>query len=93
MEQFLKGHKVKDFVTKGSSLKFCLVAEGRADLYPRFVPTYEWDTAAAHAILLQSGGDIIDVETGVRLAYGKQDRKFLNGHLITGSNTILNSLK
>ena len=47
---FLKGHKVKDYVIRGSSLKFCMVADGQAHLYPRFVPTYEWDTAAAHAI-------------------------------------------
>ena len=42
----------------GSSIKICLIAEGLADIYVRFFPTYEWDTAAAHAILLASGGDI-----------------------------------
>jgi 3'(2'), 5'-bisphosphate nucleotidase len=46
----------------GSSLKFCLVAEGRADFYPRLGPTSEWDTAAAHAIVLAAGGKIVTLE-------------------------------
>ena len=45
----------------GSSLKICLIAEGNADLYPRFMPTSEWDTAAAHAVLAAAGGDIFDL--------------------------------
>lgn len=93
MQAYLDGMVVKDFITRGSSLKFCLVAQGLADLYPRFVPTYEWDTAAAHAILLESGGDIIDYQTNERLTYGKADKDYRNGHLITGSNEMLKALK
>ncbi len=54
--------------TVGSSLKFCRVAEGHADLYPRFGPTSEWDTAAAHAIVLEAGGTVCDLE-GDELRY------------------------
>ena len=49
-----------EVVTMGSSLKICLLAEGKADLYPRQTPTCEWDTAAAHAVLAGSGGEIFD---------------------------------
>lgn len=91
-KEFLKNHKIQKFTTRGSSLKFCLVADGTAHLYPRFIPTYEWDTAAAHAILLQVGGDIIDFETKSRLAYGKFDKNYLNGSLVTGTNTVLKLL-
>ena len=49
-------HEAVDFISAGSSLKFCLLAEGRADTYPRFGPTMEWDTAAAHAVLRFAGG-------------------------------------
>jgi 3'(2'), 5'-bisphosphate nucleotidase len=44
----------------GSSLKFCLIAEGKADVYPRLGPTSEWDTAAAHAVVLGAGGQVVD---------------------------------
>ncbi|MES2903125.1 MAG: 3'(2'),5'-bisphosphate nucleotidase CysQ [Pseudomonadota bacterium] len=64
-----------DYVSVGSSLKFCLVAEGRADIYPRLSPTSEWDTAAGHAILLAAGGRV-DGPDGSPLAYGK--KAFLN---------------
>ena len=59
-----------DHVSIGSSLKFCIVAEGRADIYPRLSPTSEWDTAAGHAILLAAGGRV-DGPDGAPLAYGK----------------------
>lgn len=62
-------------VSIGSSLKFCIVAEGRADIYPRLSPTSEWDTAAGHAVLLGAGG-IVDGPDGSPLKYGK--RAFLN---------------
>lgn len=62
-------------VSVGSSLKFCIVAEGRADIYPRLSPTSEWDTAAGHAILVAAGGRV-DAPDGTPLAYGK--RAFLN---------------
>lgn len=63
------------YVSVGSSLKFCLVAEGRADIYPRLSPTSEWDTAAGHAVLLAAGGRV-DGPDGAPLAYGKT--AFLN---------------
>ena len=56
----------------GSSLKFCLVAEGKADFYPRLVPTMEWDTAAAQCILETAGGYLVDL-SGRRLLYNKDD--------------------
>lgn len=62
-------------VSIGSSLKFCIVAEGQADIYPRLSPTSEWDTAAGHAILLAAGG-LVDGPDGRALHYGK--RAFLN---------------
>jgi 3'(2'), 5'-bisphosphate nucleotidase len=64
-----------DYVGIGSSLKFCIVAEGKADIYPRLAPTSEWDTAAAHAVLLAAGGRV-DGPDGEALRYGKH--AFLN---------------
>jgi 3'(2'), 5'-bisphosphate nucleotidase len=64
-----------DYVSVGSSLKFCILAEGRADIYPRAAPTCEWDTAAGHAVLLAAGG-IVDGPDGSALQYGKP--AFLN---------------
>ena len=62
-----------EIVSKGSSLKFCLIAEGKADIYPRFAPTMEWDTAAAHAICKASGFSIIGEDTKEELTYNKQN--------------------
>lgn len=66
LEQWLASAKEKfpdlEIVTMGSSLKICLVAEGKADIYPRLAPTSEWDTAAAHAILEAAGGVLTDTE-------------------------------
>jgi 3'(2'), 5'-bisphosphate nucleotidase len=62
-------------VSIGSSLKFCIVAEGRADIYPRLSPTCEWDTAAGHAVLLAAGGRVDGLD-GTPLTYGKT--AFLN---------------
>lgn len=71
-----------DYLAIGSSLKFCVVAEARADIYPRLAPTSEWDTAAGHAVLLAAGG-IVDGPDGEPLRYGK--RAFLNrGFVATG---------
>jgi len=61
-----------ELVSMGSSLKFCLVAEGAADLYPRFVPTMEWDTGAAQCILEEAGGALCTLN-GYRLAYGRKN--------------------
>jgi 3'(2'), 5'-bisphosphate nucleotidase len=70
------------YVAIGSSLKFCIVAEGRADIYPRLSPTSEWDTAAGHAVLLAAGGRV-DGTDGKPLAYGK--RAFLNRGFVATS--------
>ena len=64
-----------EHVSIGSSLKFCILAEGRADIYPRLSPTSEWDTAAGHAVLLAAGGRVDGLD-GKPLAYGK--KAFLN---------------
>jgi len=60
-------------VPLGSSLKFCRLAEGGADLYPRFGPTMEWDTAAGQAVLEAAGGRILDALSGTPLRYNKED--------------------
>lgn len=67
-----KGNEV-EIVSKGSSLKFCLVAEGNADVYPRFAPTMEWDTAAGQAICNAVGIDVISKETNQPLLYNKEN--------------------
>ncbi len=68
-------------VTIGSSLKFCQVAEGTADVYPRLGPTSEWDTAAAHAIVVAAGGHVLSVETGEPLRYNTRE-SLLNPYFI-----------
>ncbi len=60
--EFIERLSVEERISAGSSLKFCLVAEGRADLYPRFGPTMEWDVAAGHAIIAAAGGVVLDGE-------------------------------
>ncbi len=60
------------FISSGSSLKFCLVAEGKADVYPRFGPTSEWDTAAAQAVAICAGKKVIDFQTKEALKYNKE---------------------
>ena len=71
-----------DYLAIGSSLKFCLVAEGEADIYPRLSPTSEWDTAAGHAILIAAGGRV-DGPDGLQLSYGKP--AFLNRAFVATS--------
>lgn len=67
-----EGNKV-EIVSKGSSLKFCLIAEGLADIYPRFAPTMEWDTAAGQAICNAVGIEVISKETNQPLLYNKEN--------------------
>ena len=62
-----------ELVSKGSSLKLCLLAEGKADIYPRFAPTMEWDTAAGHAIVSAAGGKVIHAEHKMELKYNKEN--------------------
>jgi len=71
-----------DYVAIGSSLKFCILAEGKADIYPRASPTSEWDTAAGHAVLVAAGG-LVDGPDGAPLTYGK--RAFLNRAFVATS--------
>ncbi len=65
--------KPVEIISKGSSLKFCLVAEGKADVYPRFAPTMEWDTAAGQAICQAAGVKVIDNNTKEPLKYNKEN--------------------
>jgi 3'(2'), 5'-bisphosphate nucleotidase len=75
--EFLKTCHVKTLTSAGSSLKFCLIARGDADLYPRFGRTMEWDTGAGQAVLEAAGGKVCNTD-GTRLTYGKSDRGFDN---------------
>lgn len=75
-----KTHPDLAFVSRGSSLKFCTLAEGGADIYPRFGPTMEWDTAAGHAVALFAGCSVIQAETGLPLVYNKPS--LLNPHFV-----------
>ncbi|PRY93015.1 3'(2'),5'-bisphosphate nucleotidase [Hasllibacter halocynthiae] len=70
-DAYIARYDVAGIVSAGSSLKFCLVAAGEADLYPRFGPTMEWDTAAGDAVLRGAGGRMIDLGTGGTFRYGK----------------------
>ena len=82
--ELLDGYLAKlgphETVSRGSSLKFCLVAEGNADVYPRLGPTSEWDTGAGHAVLLAAGGEVVSVEGGP-LSYNAKE-SLLNPHFI-----------
>lgn len=73
MEQLKQTGKEVEIVSKGSSLKFCLVAEGNADVYPRYAPTMEWDTAAGQAICNAVGIEVISKETNEPLLYNKNN--------------------
>jgi 3'(2'), 5'-bisphosphate nucleotidase len=79
LDAFLATQRVAGRVRAGSSLKFCLIAEGVADLYPRFGRTMEWDTAAAQAVLTSAGGSVTTPD-GAELLYGKPG--FENPHFI-----------
>jgi len=70
-DNYISRYKVRDMTSAGSSLKFCLVASGEADLYPRLGRTMEWDTAAGHAVLAGAGGRVLRFDDLTPLAYGK----------------------
>lgn len=76
-EAFIEGKRAEhgelEMTSIGSSLKICLVAEGSADVYPRYAPTMEWDTAAGHAIAVCANKDILDRTTGKSMVYNKSD--------------------
>ncbi len=79
------------FVAAGSSLKFCRIAEGQADIYPRFGPTSQWDTAAAQCVLEMAGGSVTDL-AGQPLGYGL-DRPILNPEFIAAAGGVAEVLK
>ena len=91
-QEFLAKLPVGDRISAGSSLKFCVIAEGRADLYPRFGPTMEWDTAAGDAVLTAAGG-VVASEDGMRLRYGKIQDLFRNSSFLAyGDAKLTNKL-
>jgi len=88
LDNFLSHYKIKKQIKRGSSLKICSIAAGKADMYPRFGPTCEWDTAAGHAVLNGAGGTLTDI-SGKELSYGGFDPKFLNPEFIARGADIL----
>jgi 3'(2'), 5'-bisphosphate nucleotidase len=80
-----EGLTVAERIQTGSSLKFCLIAEGKADIYPRFGPTNEWDTAAGQGVLDAAGGEVVTTD-GRPLVYGKPG--FSNPHFIARSKAL-----
>ena len=72
-DDYINKYNVKDSKSAGSSLKFCLVATGEADIYPRVGRTMEWDTAAGHAVLTGAGGAVVRLDDHSTLTYGKAD--------------------
>ncbi len=74
LDEVRKSHPDVEVMSRGSSLKICMVAEGSADVYPRFAPTMEWDTAAGHALARESGFEVYQVKNeGEALRYNKED--------------------
>jgi len=73
IDNLKKKTKQVEIISSGSSLKFCLVAEGSADVYPRLGPTMEWDTAAAHAVVENAGKKVLDFHTNQPLVYNKEN--------------------
>ncbi|WBU53148.1 3'(2'),5'-bisphosphate nucleotidase CysQ [Paracoccus sp. SCSIO 75233] len=70
-DQYIARYKTRDMASAGSSLKFCLIATGEADLYPRLGRTMEWDTAAGDAVLRGAGGEVVRFDDHTELTYGK----------------------
>ncbi len=89
-DSYLSQLAIADSRAAGSSLKFCLVADGSADLYPRFGPTMEWDTAAGHAVLAAAGGAVLSPD-GTPLCYGKPD--FRNGFFFAIGDLAWDAIK
>lgn len=96
---FVSRYPGAEIVSLGSSLKLCMVADGSADLYPRLGPTSEWDTAAAHAVALAAGAEVVDADTLQPLRYNQKD-SLLNPHFIvrpaqaqTPANVVFHTMK
>ena len=85
-DAYIARHKVAGLVSAGSSLKFCLLAAGEADLYPRFGPTMEWDTAAGHAVLRAAGGQVLTLPDHAPFTYGKAG--FRNGGFVAFAPSV-----
>ena len=84
MKKWLKLQKKYELHYSGSSIKFCVIAEGNADIYPRFRPTSEWDTAAGHCILEEAGGRIKTLD-GNEILYNKKE-SVINPEFIASKN-------
>lgn len=89
LEAYLKDIKVKEALPVGSSLKLCVVAEGKADLYPRLGPTMEWDTAAGHAVVVAAGG-FVKTQEDEPLIYNKEN--LLNSFFVVSSGSLTNNV-
>ncbi len=83
-EEFYRKHNVSEFIYAGSALKFCMVAEGKADIYYRHGPTMEWDTAAGQAIVEGAGGKVLNSKNGYRFFYNKMELR--NNSFTCGMN-------
>jgi len=88
LEQLCRTLDVESDVSVGSSLKFCLLARGEAQLYPRFTPTCEWDTAAGQAVLEAAGGAVVTLD-GAPMRYGKRELQFLNPYFVAAASLDL----
>jgi len=86
LDEYLQTIKIAEAISVGSSLKFCVVAEGKADLYPRLGPTMEWDTGAGQAIVCAAGGKVVKLD-GYPLEYNKEN--LLNPDFIVNCNMPL----
>lgn len=73
VEEMREKHGTVNLISKGSSLKLCMVAEGQADCYPRFAPTMEWDTAAGQAICEHAGFNVLDWKTKATMLYNRKE--------------------
>ena len=87
LNNFLCNQKVAKVIPMSSSLKFCLIAEGKADVYPRFGPTNEWDTAAGQTILNAAGGNV-KTFNGKELCYNKRNQNFINDNFVASSGEV-----
>lgn len=88
LEKLCETLDVESDVSVGSSLKFCLLARGDAQLYPRFTPTCEWDTAAGQAVLEAAGGAVVTLD-GEPMRYGKHELSFLNPYFVAAASMEL----
>ena len=80
VENLKKNHQEIKIIRKGSSIKFCMIAEGTADIFPRFGPTMEWDSAAGHAIVKAAGKNVFHTDQQTEIRYNKEN--LLNPHFI-----------